>query len=450
MHLSLGEREPSLITEVVIILLLILANAVFAMSEAALISSRKARLREHAERGDKGAQAALELSDEPTRFLSTVQIGITLIGIFSGAFGGARLASSITPIIDQIPALAPQSENISFALVVLVITYLSLVVGELVPKQIAINDAERISALVAQPMSVLSTLATPFVIILSYSTNAVLRLLQIKPSSEPPVTEEEVQFMIEEGTEAGVFDESEHDMIRNVLRLDDWAVRAVMTPRTEMIWLDLDDPLEQNLEKISDSRFSYYPVFQSDMQNLQGVIAVKDIWIQLVKGQTANFQSVLQQPLFIPENVLMIEALDRFRELRENFALVIDEHGSIEGVISTKDILEAITGDLPEMQDDYGESSIVERDTGSWLVDGMLRPDELEDHLSRSIFPEEERSKYQTLGGFVMARLGHIPKAADRFLWAGLRFEVVDMDGRRVDKVLIEIIPEEDDTNGTT
>lgn len=442
----LGERQAPLITEVVIILLLILANAIFAMSEAALISSRKARLREHAERGSKGAQAALELSDDPQRFLSTVQIGITLIGIFSGAFGGARLASSIAPIIEEVPALAPYSENISFGLVVLLITYLSLVVGELVPKQIAINDAERISSLVAQPMSLLSRLATPFVIILSYSTTTVLRLLQVQPSTEPPVTEEEVQFMIEEGTEAGVFDETEQDMIRNVLRMDDLAVRAVMTPRTEMVWLDLDDPLEDNLEKISESRFSYYPVFQSDMQHLQGVIAVKDIWIQLVKGQAADFQSVLQQPLFIPENVLMIEALDRFREQRENFALVIDEHGSIEGVISTKDILEAITGDLPEMED-HGESSIIERDTNSWLVDGMVRPDELEDHLGRSIFPEDERGKYQTLGGFMMARLGHIPKASDRFVWAGMRFEVVDMDGRRVDKVLIEVLPEEDNAS---
>jgi putative hemolysin len=423
-----------LTTEFLFILLLTIANGIFAMSEAAMISARRARLQQHAEDGDAGAAAALKLSEEPNRFLSTVQIGITLIGILSGAVGGSTLAENIEPAIAAVPALAEQSEAISVFLVVLLITYLSLVIGELVPKSLALNNAEAIASLVARPMQVLSTLASPVVSLLAFSTRILLLLLGARPSDEPPVTEEEVRIMLEQGAEAGVFATSEQQMLENVFRLGDWRTSAVMTPYTEVEWLDLDDPISETIHHISRSRFGAYPVFQGDHRNLLGVVMMEDLWMQLASGQPLDLRAALKPPLVIPENALATSTLEQFRQSRQRMALVIDEHGSVSGVVTPQDILEAVLGDLPA----EAEARVSQRPDGSWLVDGMLHIDELEALLDdKALFPEDERGDYQTLGGFVMMRIGRIPEPADQFDWNGMRFEVMDMDGRRVDKILI-------------
>lgn len=426
-------------TEFLFIFLLIIANGVFAMSEAAMISARQARLQQRADEGDVGAAAALRLLAEPDRFLSTVQIGITLIGILSGAIGGSTLSRSVEPLLAQVPLLAPYSQTLSVLLVVLLITYLSLVIGELVPKRLALVRAESIAAHVARPMQALSRLTAPVVALLSVSTRFVLALFGVRASDGPLVTEDEVRIMLAQGTEAGVFDEDEQQMVENVFRLADWRVSAVMTPHTEIIWLDLDAPTEETRDAITSSRLSAYPVFQRDQRNLVGVVLLEDLWAQVAGGEPLNLRTILRPPLYIPENVLALRALDKFRRARQDMAMVIDEHGGIAGIVTTGDILDAITSGLSDAPD----PEIVQRADGSWLVDGMLNIDEFEDYLDMSIFPDEERNAYETLGGFVMMRIGQIPRPADQFDWAGLRFEVVDMDGRRVDKILVtRLIPE--------
>jgi putative hemolysin len=423
-----------LTAEFLFIVLLSVANGIFSMSEAAMISSRRARLQQRAEDGDAGAAAALKLSEKPDRFLSTVQIGITLIGILSGAVGGSTLAESFEPTIAAIPALAAHSEAISVFLVVLFITYLSLVVGELVPKTLALNNAEGIASLVARPMMVLSMLASPIVSLLSFSTRMGLLVLGVRPSDEPPVTEEEVRIMLEQGAEAGVFATSEQQMLENVFRLGDWRTSAVMTPYTEVEWLNVDDPVSETVIHISRSRFFAYPVYQGDHRNLLGVVLLEDLWLQLANGKPLDLKVALKPPLVLPENALATSALEQFRETGQRLALVIDEHGSVSGVVTPQDILEAVLGDLPTTT----AARMARREDGSWLVDGMLHIDELENLLDdKDLFPEEEHGDYQTLGGFVMMRIGRIPLPTDQFDWNGMRFEVMDMDGRRVDKILI-------------
>jgi putative hemolysin len=374
--------------------------------------------------------------------LSTVQIGITLIGILSGAFGGSAVAENVVePLIQQIPALESQSEGISVALVVLVVTYLSLVIGELVPKQLALNNAEGIASLVARPMNVLSRLTAPVVALLTASTNLVLRLLRVRKSEEPPVTQEEVEIMFEQGAEAGVFATAQQDILTNVLRLGDQRVRAVMTPRTDMTWLDLDDAEEINRSKILNGGYNYYPIFQKDMQHLVGVVSIKDLWSQQSEGKPFDLRAVLTEPLVIPSSSPALKALDSFRESGKPVALLLDEHGDVEGLVTRVDLLEALVGDIAEEDEEYSTDSATQREDGSWLLDGLLSINEVEDLLDLDIFPEEERMHYDTLGGFVMMRVARVPSAGDRFEWQGATFEVLDMDGKRVDKVLIKHQP---------
>ncbi len=419
--------------EFLFVLILIVANGVFAMSEAAMISARRARLQQRAEEGDSGAATALKMIEEPSRFLSTVQIGITLIGILSGAVGGSALAENIQPLLENIPPLRPHSAALSVLLVVLLITYLSLVIGELVPKRLALNNAEGIAAVVARPMGLLSRLTAPAVAVLTFSTRLVLMLLGVRPSDDPPVTEEEVRIMLEEGAEAGVFEVDEQQMVENIFRLADWRTSAVMTPYTEVIWLDINAPADETIALISRSRFVAYPVFQHDPRTPLGVVMLEDLWAQLAGAQPLDLKAALKPPLYIPENALALRALDLFRQTRQRLALVIDEHGSVSGVITPQDILESVMTDL----ENEAEAEIVRRADNSWLVDGMMNIDEFEDYLDLDIFPEEERGDYDTIGGFVMMRIGRIPQTADQFTWNGLNFEVMDMDGRRVDKVLV-------------
>jgi putative hemolysin len=424
----------------VIIILLVLANGLFSMSEAALISARKARLQQQAEAGSKGARAALQLADNPNRFLSTVQIGITLIGILSGAYGAAALGQTAADAIRTIPPLARYADVLGLTLVVLVITYFSLVLGELVPKRIALNAAERIAALTARPMSLLSLLAAPLVAVLSFSTEAVLRLVGMRPPAEPPVTEEEVQFMLREGTQAGVFEAAEHDIVANLFRSGDRRVHAMMTYRADIVWLNVDDDLNTNLEKIAERVHAFYPLYRDEQRNIIGMVSVRALVPDILRGQQPDLLQATVPPLYIPENTSVLQALEQFRQANTPVALVINEHGDIEGLTTIADVVESILGEF-DNGDNPEDREAIQREDGSWLMDGTMSTDAVEQALGRAVFDPDERGAYQTLGGFVMMRVGRIPQAADFFEWDGLRFEVMDMDGRRVDKVLVIVLP---------
>ena len=421
--------------EVLIILLLILLNGVFAMSEMAIVSARKARLQQLASQGNAKAYTALELASAPNVFLSTVQIGITLVGVLAGAFGEATVAKKVAGWLSQIQWLAPYSEGAGLGLVVIGITYLSLVIGELVPKRLALHSPERIASEVAIPMRVLSRIGYPLVRLLGASTDAVLKLLGIGPSEDPPVTEEEIKVLIEQGTRAGVFQEAEQDMLTGVFRLNDRRVTALMTPRTEIVWLDIRDSMDEIRVEITSSGYSRFPVCEEDLDNVLGVVQVKDMLAHCLADDPIDLRVLLHLPLFVPESTPASRVLELFKRSGMHLALVINEYGGVEGLVTLTDLLEQIVGDV-----DVGEPQVIKRKDGSWLLDGMLPVDEFKEMFGLPRLPGEGQGNYQTLGGFVMAYLGRIPAAADQFQWGRLSFEVVDMDGKRVDKVLVRPI----------
>ena len=424
------------VLETLVIFLLIAANGLLAMSEIAIVAARKARLQQSANSGDAGARTALELSVHPNRFLATVQIGITLVGILAGAFGGATLAHDIERLAAAVPTLAPYAGIIGVGVVVVGVTFFSLVLGELVPKRIALVHAERIASIVAAPMRLLSSLAYPLVRLLGVSTDTVLRIFRVKPSLEPHVTPEEIKILVEQGTALGVFEESEQDMIAGVLRLDERNIGAFMTPRTQMVWIDVGDSPETLRAKIANSRHSRFPVILGSFDNVLGFVSAKDVLNQSLSSQPINIRQALGPPLFVPETASALKVLDLFKREGAHFALVTDEYGGIQGMVTDWDILEAIVGELPS-RGEPSEPEVTVRDDGSWLVDGLLNIDRLEEILEMDTTPEEESGRYHTVSGFVMTRLGGIPAVGQHFEWKGFRFEVMDMDGRRVDKVLI-------------
>jgi putative hemolysin len=413
-----------------------LANGLFAMSEIAVISARKVRLEQWANEGDARAGVALELANAPNRFLSTVQVGITLVSTLAGAFGGATIAEQMAVRLETIAFLAPYSHAISLGLVVLGITYFSLVIGELVPKRLALNNPERIASAFGVPMRSLSVIASPVVHLLGLSTDLVLRVLGVRPSGEPPITEEEIKVLIEQGTRAGMFDEAEQDMVERVFRLGDRRVSALMTPRTKIIWLNLEDSAEEIQAKITESIYSRFPVYQGSRDNVLGMIHVKDLFDRGLGCRPLDLQEVLQHPVFVPESMRALKVLELFKQSGTPIALVIDEYGHIQGLVTLNDVLEALVGDIPTV-DELTEPQAVQREDGSWLLDGMLPVDEFKEIFAVAKLPGEETEEYQTLGGFVMLYMERIPMEGDHFAWGGLRFEVVDMDGNRVDKVLV-------------
>ena len=426
----------SITIEILTILVLIIVNGVFSMSEMAIVSARKVRLQHQANQGDTKARAALELAEAPNRFLSTVQVGISLIGILTGAFGGATLADKLASYLRLIPGLAAYSQPIAFAIVVLTITYLSLIIGELVPKRLALNNPERIAANVAIPMRMVEAIASPVVHLLSASTDLVLRVLGIGPSTEPQVTEEEIKVLIEQGTEAGTFEEAEQDMLERVFRLGDRPVNALMTPRPDIVWLDLEDSAEENRQKMMESAHSRFPVCQGGLDNVLGVLHVTDLLGRSLSGQALDLTVSLRQPVFVPESTRGLKVLELFKKTGIHMALVVDEYGVVQGVVTLNDILVEIVGDVSSA-DELENPQAVQREDGSWLLDGMLPVDEFFELFDIDELPGEHRGSYQTLGGFVMTHLGRIPAAAEHFEWEGMRFEVMDMDGNRVDKVLV-------------
>ncbi|MEQ8754139.1 MAG: hemolysin family protein [Coleofasciculus sp. G1-WW12-02] len=428
--------------EIVFVLFLIGLNGIFAMSEMAIVAARKVRLQQLANQGNSKARTALELTNSPNQFLSTVQIGITLIGILAGAFGGATIAEQLATQLKGIPLLATRADAIALFVVVVTITYLSLVIGELVPKRLALSNPELIATAVATPMKFLAKLAAPAVHLLSYSTETVLHLLDIAPSQEPTVTEEEIKILMQQGTEAGTFEQVEQDMVQRVFRLDDQRVGGLMTPRPDIVWLNLDDSSEMNRHKMMTSSHTRFPVCQGGIDNVLGVVQVNALLAHCLAGYPLDLTCCLRQPLFIPESTRALKVLELFKQSGPHLALVVDEYGIIQGLVTLNDILEAIIGEIPSF-DDADELHAVQREDGSWLVDGMLSVEEFRKLFSIEELPGEQRGNYHTLGGFVITHLGRIPTAADYFEWGGLRFEVMDMDGNRVDKVLVAPLQKE-------
>lgn len=426
--------------EILIILLLILFNGVLSMSEIAVVSSRRVRLQHWAADGDKKAAAALALAQEPGHFLSTIQVGITLVGILSGAYGEATVASGLAAELKQFPALAPYGDAIAFSLVVAAITVLSLVVGELVPKRLALLNPERVASLVAAPMRVLALAVYPLVRLLSAATDGALRLLGARPSEEPPITEEEIRVLMQQGTEAGIFEKAEQDLVRNVFLLDRRGIGGLMTPKPDVVYLDVEDSPQEVVRKINENGHSIYPVCKGDLDNVLGIAQTKALLARCLSGAPLDLTAGLQAALYVPESLSAMELLKMFKRSPLQAALIIDEYGEIQGIVTLDDVLEAVVGELPSAAEGE-EPPAVQREDGSWLLDGMLPVDQMAALFDADGLPEEEARGYNTLAGFIMAQMGRVPAVADHFEWQGLRFEVVDMDRARIDKVLVTPLP---------
>jgi putative hemolysin len=426
--------------EILIVLLLILVQGLFAMGEMAIVSARKARLKQMADEGNKGAAAAFNLAEHPSRFFSTVQIGLTLANIIAGAYGGVKVADSLIEIFAGMPSVAHYAEPLAFGSVVVVITFLTLILGELVPKRLAVSRPEAIAAGVGRGMALLSRIAAPAVWFLSAVTDLVLRLIPMRHGSEPAVTDEEVKLLMQQGTDSGHFQPAETSIVGMALRLGDRRVSALMTPRPQVEWLDLEDPIEETKQKVRNSHYSRFPVAEGGRRHIVGVVEVKDLLAFELAGKGFDIRTVMKPPLYIPESVPALKALESFRRTGAPIALIVDEYGDFQGIVTLEDLLEALVGDLPEPGQEE-EPAVAQRADGSWLVDGMLPIDQLKDAVGMTRLPAEEETTYQTVAGLVMDRLRRIPKAADWFEIDNYRFEVVDMDGRRIDKVLVSRKP---------
>jgi putative hemolysin len=428
------------LVEVLVVLFLAITNGVFAMSEMAMVSARKPRLQQAAEEGNGGAASALRLAQHPGTFLSTVQIGITLIGVLAGAFGGATLSRTLADWLATIEPIAPFSQALSVLMVVGLITYLSLVIGELVPKRIALNNPERVASAVAPPMTLLARLSYPVVRVLNVSSEAILRLLGVSPSGEPPVTEEEIRILIEQGTASGVFEPIEEELVERVFRLGDRSIRAVMTPRSDILWLDASLPEDQIVRTGVASGYSRLPVARGTLDEVIGVAKVRELLRQRLEGEPIDLQRAMEPALFVPESMPALSVLERYRAAGTPLALIIDEYGGLEGLVTIEDIVGDLLGDIPEAGEP-AEPAAFQRDDGSWLVDGLFPLDDFQELFDLKPSAVEMERYYQTVGGLVMGLLGRLPEVGDQVFWQDLRLVVVDMDGRRVDKVEVKPPP---------
>lgn len=421
--------------EVSLILLLVIANGVFSMAEMAVVSSRKARLRQRAEEGSKGAAVALELAANPHDFLSTVQVGITMIGTLAGAFGGATIAEKFSVYLKQFPQVAAYSDSISITVVVLIITYLSLIIGELVPKNLALSNAEGIATALAPPMRWLSRVGSPAVSFLTFSTQLVMKLLPFRQSNDAPVTEDEIKVLIAQGTEHGTFEEAEQEMVEGVFRLGDRRVVDLMQPRGKVVWLDIASPWETNRELIRQATHSRFPVVDGDLDGVIGIVHVKELFMALESGRPLDLRALSTAPMMVPETTPALDVLEQFQETGEQMALVVDEHGGIDGMVTLTDLLQAVVGDLRGPGEGV-RSRITKLPDGTWQVDGAMPISDVKEALEWREVPGEEDG-FTTLGGLVLAHLHRIPTAGDSFTIDGWKFEVTAMEGNRVDRVLI-------------
>jgi putative hemolysin len=427
--------------DVALLVFLILLNGLFAMSEMALTAARKARLQVMLENGEGGAQAAMDLHDNPTKFLSTVQIGITSIGVLNGIVGESAFSGPLARWLEQSFHIPTRAADITgTALVVVIITFLTIIFGELVPKRLGQMYPETVARLVAQPMEWLSLIARPFVKLLSACTDATLRLLGIQGGPNRGVTEEEIAASLEEGVESGAIEAHEHQMVRNVFRLDDRQVGSMMIPRGDVVWLDAAWPFDKVMLTIADCGHSRYPVCRGGLDDVLGVVSAQELLPVLAQGRKPTLTDHLTPAVFVPETLSGMELLEHFRASGAELVFVVDEYGEVQGVITVRDVLEAITGEFstPSAEDAWA----VQREDGSWLLDGLIPVPELKDRLDLKELPEEDRGRYNTLAGMIMLLLGRLPHTADKVEWEGWTFEVVDLDGKRVDKVLVQRSPD--------
>ncbi len=419
--------------EVVIIIILIILNGLFSMSEIALVSARKIRLEHQANKGDEKAKAALKLANNPDRFLSTIQIGITLIGILTGIYSGENIKTDVVAWLNNIPVLQPYSGPLATILIVVVITYFSLVLGELVPKRIAMAKPESIAKRVAAPMTFLSWLTWPFIWLLSASTNVLVNIFNLR-SADTHVTEEEIKAIINEGTSSGAIEEQEQEIIERVFHLGDRNITSLMTHRTDITWLDINEPPGIYQPKIHESMHSVYPVCDGEVDALKGVVSIKDLYA--VSGKSLPLAQIMKKPLFVPENNTAYQVLEKFKETHIHAAFIVDEYGTFLGMITLNDILEAIVGDMPETEE-YDDYEMTLRDDGSYLVDAQIPFYDFLAEFDKEEWMNEFEQDFDTLAGFILHHLEHIPKVAEKFSWRGFTFEIVDMDAHRIDKVLV-------------
>jgi putative hemolysin len=425
--------------ELLILFVLILVNGVFAMSEIAVVSSRRARLVQMAET-NSGARRALALASEPTRFLSSIQVGITSIGILSGALGEGAITIPVRAYLEQYPAIAPYAETLSLVLMVVMLTYVSLILGELVPKRLAMTHPEAIASRIAGPMDALATAARPIVRLLSATTDGILRLFGVRQTKQPGVTVEEIRVMLEQGAEEGVFALTEHEMVSNVLDLDERRIGGVLTPRSDVVFLDVRDSIEVNLAKVGDDAHPVLPVCDGGLDNVIGFVRSTKLLHHALGGRPIDLKALAEPPLFVPESMTQMTLLEHFKRNHLPVALVIDEFGGVEGIISLSDVVGSIVGELPLAPGE--EPAVVRREDGSWLMDGALDLDTVLRTLDAdALLSDEDRQHYHTLGGLAMLALGRMPRTGDLFVRGDYRFEIVDMDGNRVDRLLVGRIP---------
>ena len=427
--------------DILLLAALILLNGLFAMSEISLVTARKSRMQRHIDEGDKGAAAAVELGQNPNRFLSTIQIGITLIGVLNGIVGEAALAEPLSRQLELLGVPADYCGYVATGIVVLVITYFTIVVGELVPKRIGQTHPELLARLVARPIEWMALVAKPFVWLLTVSTQLILRLLGVKESGVLTVTEEEIHAVIAEGTSAGIIETQEHAMVRNVFRLDDRPIASLMVPRNDVACLEASAPFEKNLAVVAAAGHSIFPVVEDGLDNLLGVVDVRRWLSSALAGESRALSELVQPAAFVPESLTGMELLERFRGSSMRMVFVVSEYGEIEGIVTLHDLIEAITGEFSPH--DPEDLQAVQREDGSWLLDGQIPLPELKDLLELDAVPEEERGRYHTLSGMMLLLLGRIPREADTVSWEDWRFEIVDMDGKRIDKVLASAVKAE-------
>lgn len=426
--------------DIALLLFLILFNGLFAMSEIAVVSSRKARLQRLADDGSPGAHSALSLHAEPSNFLSTIQVGITTIGILSGAIGEAALADPFAAWLSGFPVIAPYARVVALTIVVAGLTYVTVVVGELVPKRLALMAPEGIASLVSRPMLWLARSTRPIVWLLSASSGLVLRLTGVRRKDEPPVTDDEIKVLMGQGAEAGVFHESEQAIVSNVLRLDEQRIEAIMTPRKDIYALDLNDPDAEIRRCISESPYTRIVVCRDGLDHIVGILRTSDLLKAALGNEPLDVEHALRPPLFVPAGVSTTQLLENFRKARLQSALIVDEYGELQGLVTLTDVLTSIVGEIPS-EDVSEEQDVVVREDGSWLMDGSVSVERFKAALKiDGDLPGEEENAFNTLGGFLMHMLGRVPAVADHFEWGGCRFEIMDMDKNRVDKVLVACV----------
>ncbi|BDQ66147.1 hemolysin family protein [Shewanella xiamenensis] len=429
--------------EIFILIGLIVLNGLFAMSEIAIVTARKSRLTALAHGGSSTAKAALKLAEDPTQFLSTVQIGITSIGILNGIFGESILAEPLSLWL-QTFGLSPDLTNIfSTVLVVIIVTYVSIVIGELVPKRIGQVSAESIACIMAKPMVFLAIATKPFVWMLSGSTHALMRLMGFSHRLDDNVTQEDIQAMLQEGSSAGVIEHNEHAMVKNVFRLDERTISSLMVPRSDIVFLDLNLPLDANLQTVMQSPHSRFPVCRNNVDDMVGIISAKQLLSQSIAGERLELVDLIKNCNFVPNSLSGMELLEHFRTTGSQMVFVVDEYGDLKGLVTLQDMMDALTGEF--FQEDVNDQMVIKREDGSLLLDGLIPIFDLKDALSIKQLPNEDEGRYQTLNGFLMYELGKIPQTTDIVEVAGWRLEIMDMDGKRVDKVLAQKLPEEPD-----